>query len=141
MSTTRSQKRKDDQQKSTENVSEGLVSPIVVEYSCFLDQDVNIAKPSRPKSPRIENSLLECLRASLKEELTSEIKSLLIESQKEMLKPLKPKTGEDMRENTEEETQNETRSFYTPTKSVTINSTQNNDPNVSRSTPFSISWK
>ena len=76
--------------------------------------------PSRPKSHRIENSLLESLRASLKEEITSEIRSLLIESQKEMLKLLKPKTGENMRENTEEETENETRSFYTPTKSELI---------------------
>ena len=44
-----------------------------------------------------------------------------------MLKLLKPKTGENMRENTEEET----RSFYTPI-SVKINPTQNKDPNASR---------
>ena len=37
-----------------------------------------------------------------------------------------------MRENTEEETENETRSFYTPTKVVRIISTQNNDTNVTR---------
>ena len=37
-----------------------------------------------------------------------------------------------MRENIEEETENETRSTYTPTKSVTINSTHNDGPNVSR---------
>ena len=49
-----------------------------------------------------------------------------------MLKLLKPKTGESVRENTEDETENETRRFYTPTKSVRINSTQNHDPNVSR---------
>ena len=101
-------KRKNIQQESTESVSEGLISPIVVENSCFLDQDVSVAGPSRPKSPRIENSLLESLRASLKEEITSEIQSLLMESQKEMLKLLKPKTGEIIRENTEEETENET---------------------------------
>ena len=69
--------------------------------------------------------------ASWKEEITSEIKNLLVESQKVMLKLLKPETRENQREKTEEETENETRSFYTPTKSVRINSTQstqNNDP-------------
>ena len=131
MSTTRSQKRKNNQQENTESVSEGLVLPIVIENSCFVDQDVSVAGPSKPKSHRIESSFLEGFRASLKEEITSEIKSLLNESQKERLKLLKPKTGENMRENTEE-MENETRSFYTPTKSVRINSTQNNDPNVSR---------
>ena len=81
MSTTRSQKRRNNQQESTESVSEGFVSPIVVDNSCPLEQDVSVACPSRPKSPRIENSFLESLRASLKEEITSEIKNLLIESQ------------------------------------------------------------
>ena len=90
MSTTRSQKRKNSQRESIESVSEGLVSTIVVENPCFSEQDVSIAGPSTPKSPRIENSLLESLRASLKEEITWEIKILLIESQKEMLKLLKP---------------------------------------------------
>ena len=51
-----------------------------------------------------------------------------------MLKLLKPKTGENMRGNTEDETENETRSFHTPTKSFRINSTQNNDPIASRNT-------
>ena len=61
-----------------------------------------------------------------------EIKSLLVESEREMLKLLKPRTGENVRENFEEETENETRNFYTPTESVRINSTQNDDPSVSR---------
>ena len=103
MSTTRSQKRKNNQQESTERVSESLVSPMVVEHSCFLDQDVSVAGPLIPKSPRIKNSFLESLRASLKEEKNSEVKGLLLESQKEMLKMLKPKTGENIRENTEVE--------------------------------------
>ena len=47
-----------------------------------------------------------------------------------MLKLLKPKT-EDIRKNTEEETENETRSFSTPTNLARVNSTQNNDTNVS----------
>ena len=75
---------------------------------------------------------MESLRASLKEEITSEIKILLLESQREMLRIFKPETRENVRENVEEETENETRSFYTPTKSVRNNSTQNNDMNVSR---------
>ena len=133
MSTTRSQKRRNDQQEGDRNVSEGFVSPIVMENPCSSNQDVEVTGPSRPKSPRIENSLLENLRASLKEETTSEIKNLLIESQKEMLKLLKSETRENARDNFDEETENETRSIYTPTKSVRINSTQN-DPNVCRNT-------
>ena len=136
MSTTRSQKRKNDQQESDRNVSEGFVSP-VVENPCFSEQVVEVAGPSKPKSPRIENSLLESLRASLKEEITSEIKNLLVESQKEMLKLLKPETRGIVRENTEEEVEEDTRSFYTPTKSVRINSTQN-DPLVCRNTALPI---
>ena len=131
MSTTRSQKRRNDQQSTSENVSEGLISPIVVGNPCSSNQDDVVAGPSRPKSPRIENSLLESLRASLKEEITLEIKTLLIESQKEMLKLLKPETKGIIRENTEEEVEEETRSFYTPTKSVRISSTQN-DPIICR---------
>ena len=131
MSTTRSQKRRNDQQEGDRNVSEGFVSPIVMENPCSSNQDVKIAGPSRPKSLRIENSLLENLRASLKEEITSEIKNHLIESQKEMLELLKPETRENVRDNFDEETENETRNFYTPTKSVRINPTQN-DPNICR---------
>ena len=136
MSTTRSQKRRNNQQESTESVSEGFVSPIIVENSCPLDQDAIVAGPSKPKSPRIKGSFLENLRASLKEEITSEIKNLLVESQKEMLKLLKPETRENIKGNTEEETENETRSFYTPTKSVRVNFTQNNDPCSSRNKDY-----
>ena len=132
MSTTRSQKRRNNQQEANESVSEGFVSPVIVENSCPLDQDVSGAGPSKPKSPRVEGSFLKSLRASLKEEITSEIKNLLVESQREMLKLLKPETRENITENAEEETENETRSSYTPTKSVRINSTQNNDLYVSR---------
>ena len=82
-----------------------------MENSCPLNQDAVVAGPSKPKFPRIESSFLESLRASLKEEITSEIKNLLVESQKEMLKLLKPKTGENIRENIDEETENETRIF------------------------------
>ena len=88
MSTTRSQKRRNNQQEVVENVSEGFVSPVIAKNSCALDQEVGVAGPSRPKSPRTEGRLLESLRASLKEEITSEIKNLLVESQKEMLRLL-----------------------------------------------------
>ena len=130
MSTTRSQKRKNIQQENSENVSDGFVSPVVVvvvvvvvENTCFSEQDVSTAGPSKPKSPRIENSLLESLRASLKEEITSDTKNLLIESEKEMMKLLEPETRDNVRENVEEGMENETRSFYTPTRSVRISST------------------
>ena len=115
------------------NVSEEFVSPIGVENPCSSNQDVEVAGLSRSKSHRIENSSLENLRASLKEEITSEIKTLLIESQKEMLKLLKPEIRENARDNIDEEMENETRSFHTPTRSVRINSTQN-DPNICRNT-------
>ena len=133
MSTTRGQKRKNIQQENNENVRDGFVSPVIIGNSCPLEQDVSVAGPSNRKSPRVENSLLESLRISLKEEITSEVKNLLIESQKEMLKLLKPNTRDNVRENVQEEMENETRSFYTPTKLVRINSTQN-DPNISRNT-------
>ena len=131
MSTPRNQKRKNIQQENSENVSDCFVSPVVVGNPCFPEQDASIAGPSNPKSPRIENSLLESLRASLKEEITSEIKNLLIESQREVMKLLRPETRENIRENVEEGLENETRNFYTPTRSVRISPTQN-DPDISR---------
>ena len=109
-------KEKDNQLESTESVSDGFVSPIIVGNSCPLEQDAIVAGPSKPKFPRIEGSFLERLKASLKEEITSEIKNLLCESPKEMLKLLKPEIRENIKENTKEETENETRNFYTPTK-------------------------
>ena len=127
MSTTRSQKRRNNQQEVVENVSEGFVSPVVAENSCPLDQEVDFVGPSKPKSPRVENNDLEGLRVSLKEEITSEIENLLMESQREMLKLLRSETGENVRNSTIDETENETRSFLTPTKTVRINSTSNHD--------------
>ena len=127
MSITRSQKRRNDQQEVVENVSEGFVSPVIAENSCPLDREVDVVGPSKPKSHRVENSALESLRVSLKEEITSEIKNLLMESQREMLKLLRSETGENVRNSTIDETENETRSFHTPTKTVRINSTSNDD--------------
>ena len=48
------------------------------------------------KSPRVENSVLESLSSSLKK--TSEFRSLLLESQKEMLKLIKAETTENLEE-------------------------------------------
>ena len=100
----------------------------MVEDSELLDQDVSATGPSSANSLRIENSVLESLCASLREEITSEVKALLMQSQKEMVKLLNSKTGESVREEDENDLENQTRSFYTPTKSVRINSTHNNDP-------------
>ena len=96
-----------------------------------VDQDNLIASPPKPKVPRIENSNLESLRNSLKNEITSEIKNLLAESQKEMLNLLKSKTNENAREDLDNEQEIETRCFFATTKHVRINSTQNNDSYVS----------
>ena len=68
----------------------------------------------------------------MKDEITSEIKNLLAESQKEMLNLLKSRINTNSREEPENEPEDETRSFYTPTKLVRINSTQNNDSYASR---------
>ena len=119
MSTTRSQKRKNAQREADDNVvSEGFVSPINMGNSYPLHQNVELAGPSRPKSPSVKNRVLESIRSSLKKEITSEIKTLLLESQKKMLKLLRPETGENTRDHVSEELENETRSFYTPTKTV-----------------------
>ena len=129
---TRSQKRKNISQERKNRVSESLVYSIEVENEGPVDQDVLVAGPSRAKSPRVESSSSENLRTSLKEEIISEIKNLLAESQRELLKMLKTKTGECGNEEDETTLESGTRSFYTPTKSVRIKSTQNNDPSTSR---------
>ena len=66
-------------------MNESLVHPISVENVGLGDQNVILVEPSSAKSPRVERSELENLKASLKEERTSEIKGLLVQSQKELL--------------------------------------------------------
>ena len=78
MFTIRSQKRKNNQQESSESVSEYLVSPIVTGNDNSLDQEVGSPGPSKAKSPRVESSVLESLRISLKDEITSELKKSLL---------------------------------------------------------------
>ena len=90
MPTTRSQKTRNIQQVSTENESEGLTSPVLVGDEVQGNQDVMVAGPSSAKSPRIENSIFENLRASFEDEITSENKTLLVESEKKVLELLKP---------------------------------------------------
>ena len=94
---TRRQKIKNNQQENLEGVSESLAAPVLVENLKPVEQDVTVAVPSNAKSTRIGNSVFESLRASLKKELTFEIKGILLESQRELLKLLKPKTGENIR--------------------------------------------
>ena len=72
------------------------------------------------------------MRVSLKEETTSENKTLLLELQRELLKILKPETNKNVREQEKNTTENELREFYTPTRPVMINTTLNDDTNISR---------
>ena len=113
----RSQTRRNLQQESTENVSGNITSPVLVENVNLGDQDFVVAGPSSAKSPRIENSVLEGLRASLNAKITSEIRGLLTESQREQLKLLKPITNEKAREQDKNTIESEPREFYTPTRS------------------------
>ena len=129
---TRSQMRRNNFQENAKRVNETVVCPIPVENRDLGEPGVVVAGPSRAKSPRIENSAFESLRASLKEEITSAIKSLLSESQKALLILLKPKTGENVCEENEVHLEDEPRRFYTPTKTVRIRNVQNNNPNQSR---------
>ena len=70
----------------------------------------------------------------------SEIKTLLVESQKEILKLLELITNENVRDEPEDKPENETKSFYTPTKLVRIISTQNNESYISRNILPSLSF-
>ena len=57
-----------------------------------------VAGPSNPKTPKIENSELEKLGASLKEVITSEMERLIVETQKELLERLEPRNEENENE-------------------------------------------
>ena len=70
----------------------------------------------------------------------SEIKTLLVESQKEIMKLLELITNENVRDEPEDEPENETKRFYTPTKLVRIISTQNNESYISRNILPSLSF-
>ena len=87
---TRSQKRRNNQQENSENVSEIVSSLILVENVESSHQDALVAERSLAKSLRIESRVLE--------EIASEIKGLLVESQREFLKLLKSISNESTRE-------------------------------------------
>ena len=57
----------------------------------------------------MENSVSEGLRTSLKEEITSEMRRLLADSQKKLLKLLKSTSNESVREQEENSLENEPR--------------------------------
>ena len=90
MSTTRSQKKSNDQQESSNTVSEGLISPVLSEYDTQVVQDVSAAGP---KSPRIKNSIIKSWRISLKNEITPEKRNILAETKRKMLNLLKPRAN------------------------------------------------
>ena len=83
-----------------------------------------VAGPSKSESPSVEVTVLESLRVSLKEELTSEIKGLLLQSQRERSSLLKPKAMENPNKGNELNSRNESRTCQTPTKPLRINSPQ-----------------
>ena len=103
------------QRENIGSVRENLTSPILVGFKCSDEQDVEVSGPSSAKSPKVEDSVLESLRAFLKKDITSEIKGLLLKSQKGLLKLLKPKTGESTKEEVENAFEDESRCFYTST--------------------------
>ena len=109
---TRSKNRKNNFQEGSENVSETIISPVLVGNLDLSDQEVIAAGPSSAKSPRIEKSVLKrLLRASLKEEITSEIRELLAESQRDLLKLLKRKSSETVGEQEKNALENKPREF------------------------------
>ena len=108
----RNQKRNANHQETTENVSEIIESPVLGGGVASSELDVLVPGRSKTKLPRIEYSILEDLRASLKDKLSSEIEGLLLESQRELLKTLKPKTRNNPNEGLELNSGNESR---TPT--------------------------
>ena len=70
---TRSQKRRNNQQEISETDSETASSSFLVDNVRSSDKDVQIAGPRSAKTAGIENSVLERLRASLNEEITSSL--------------------------------------------------------------------
>ena len=72
------------------------------------------------------------MRASLKKEITSEIKGQLIESQNKLFKLLTPRNEEKRLKNPNLSKRIELGAYFTPTKSVKLNSTQSSGTNVVR---------
>ena len=114
---TRIQRKKNIQQ---ENVSDCNFSFVLVVNVDLDESDVMVAGPFKAKSPGVEGCALERIRVSLKEEITSERKGLVLESQNELLKLLKSKPNANApREN--EKAQETSLVFYTPPRFVKKN--------------------
>ena len=95
-----------------------------------------VAGSARANSPKIEPGTFESSRDSLREEITSEIKGLLMETEREFLRTVGPKTKPNENEENEQDIESKSRNFDTLTTSVTISSTQNNAKDVSRKRPY-----
>ena len=120
-------------------MSETIVSPVLEENVDLGEEpDFLVVGPSRTKSHMMENSTLESESFFKKKEITSEIKGMLIQSQKEVLKLLKPKTRENENEETEATSEVNPRNFHTLTKSVRFKSLLNNDPDLSCGRMFGL---
>ena len=72
-----------------------------------------IAGPSRPKTARVENRTLASLRASLELYITTEIKQILMESQRVLLRMLKSNTEASENGENEQVPESESTNFYT----------------------------
>ena len=70
---TRTLKVKAVHQEVAKNVSQGLISTVLIENVDVGEQDVMMASPSRSKSPMVEKSKLDNVRMSLKEEITFDV--------------------------------------------------------------------
>ena len=69
----------------------------------------------------------------------SEMKRLLMESQREFLKLLTPKAGESIRDEYKGTIEEESRRLYTPTRWVKVNSVLNNESFTSRNMVTGVS--
>ena len=95
---TRSQKRRTANQEVAERVSSDSVAPVLIDVG---EQNVLVVVPSRPEPSRLENNNLEKLRASREAQITLKMKMLLVKSQRELPKLLKPSNEERTTEHSE----------------------------------------
>ena len=111
---TRSQNGK--VQQVVEVIRPNLVSPGLVETVDPKEQDVLIVDSACPKYLTVERSELERMRASLKDEIKSEIQSVFLAFRKKLFKLPKPRIEDNIAENLEPVQENVTREFYTRIK-------------------------
>ena len=111
---TRSQNGK--VQQVVEVIRPNLVSAGLVETVDPKEQDVLIVDSACPKYLTVERSELERMRASLKDEIKSEIQSVFLAFRKKLFKLPKPRIEDNIAENLEPVQENVTREFYTRIK-------------------------